>query len=83
MGFSFDDLEPVVSVKNSRVPMLFIHGAEDKLVPPYMVQDIYEACGSEYKDILVVESADHAQSYKVDKEQFEAKLDALLEAIKN
>lgn len=83
MGFSFDELEPVVSVKNSRVPMLFIHGAEDKLVPPYMVNELYEACGSEYKDILVVKGADHAQSYKVEKQQFEAKLDALLNEINN
>ncbi len=83
MGFSFDDLEPVTSVKNSKVPMLFIHGAEDKLVPPFMVHKLYEACGSEYKDILVVEGADHAQSYKVDKEQFEAKLDTLIEKINN
>ena len=81
MGFSFGDLEPVVSVKNSKVPMLFIHGAEDKLVPPYMVNNLYEDCGSEYKDILVAPGADHAQSYMVAKEQFEAKLDELLKVI--
>lgn len=83
MGFGFDALEPVKSVRDAKVPMLFIHGAEDNLVPCYMASELYEACGSEYKDILIVEGADHAQSYKVNKEQFEAKLDALLEAIKN
>lgn len=77
-GFSFDDLKPVEAVKNARVPMLFIHGAEDKLVPCFMVKELYEACGSEYKDLLIVEGADHAQSYKVDKEQFEARLDKML-----
>ena len=77
-GFSFDDLKPVEAVKNARVPMLFVHGAEDKLVPCFMVKELYEACGSEYKDLLIVEGADHAQSYKVDKEQFEARLDKML-----
>ena len=81
-GFSFDDLRPVECVKNSRVPMLFVHGAEDKLVPCYMVNELYEACGSENKDILIVEGADHAQSYMLGKEQFEAKLDNMLEMIK-
>lgn len=81
MGFSFDDLKPVESVKNSRVPMLFIHGAEDKLVPCFMVKELYEACGSEQKDILIVEGADHAQSFKVSREQFEAKLDELLDKV--
>jgi len=80
-GFSFDALKPVESVKNAGVPMLFIHGAEDKLVPCYMVEELYEACGSEVKDILIVDGADHAQSYKVDKERFEAKLDKMLEEI--
>ena len=80
-GFSFDDLKPVEAVKKASVPMLFIHGAEDKLVPCFMVKELYEACGSEHKDLLIVEGADHAQSYKVDKEQFEARLDALLKAI--
>ncbi len=83
MGFSFDDLQPVESVKNTRIPMLFVHGAEDKLVPCCMVKALFEACGSENKDILIVEGADHAQSYKVDREQFEAKLDTLLKAVNN
>ncbi len=80
-GFSFDDLKPVESVKNAKVPMLFIHGAEDQLVPCYMVEALYEACSSENKDILIVEGADHAQSYMIGKEQFEAKLDKLLDII--
>ncbi len=80
-GFSFDDLKPVESVKNARVPMLFIHGADDKLVPCYMVKELYEACGSECKDLLIVEGADHAQAYKADKAQFEARLGKMLEVI--
>ena len=83
MGFSFGDLEPVESVKSSKVPMLFIHGAEDKLVPCFMVKELYEACGSEHKDLLIVEGADHAQSFKVNRELFEARLDALLKVINN
>lgn len=81
MGFSFDDLKPVESVRNSKVPMLFIHGAEDKLVPCFMVKELYEACGSEKKDLLIVEGADHAQSFKVNRELFESKLDELLKKI--
>ena len=77
-GFSFAQLTPVESAKNIRVPVLFVHGAEDKLVPCYMVKEIYEACASDKKDIFIVGGADHAQSYMVDKEGFEAKLDVML-----
>lgn len=81
-GYSFDALRPVESVKKAKVPMLFIHGAQDKLVPCYMVKELYGACGGEQKDLLIVEGADHAQSYMVDKNAFEEKLDAMLEKIK-
>lgn len=77
-GFSFDDLSPLESVKNITLPVLFVHGAEDKLVPSYMVKELYEACISEKKDILIVEGADHAQSYMIGKEAFEEKLTAML-----
>ena len=80
-GYSFDELTPVKSAENIRVPVLFVHGAEDKLVPCFMVHELYEACGSAGKELLVVEGADHAQSYKVNKEAFEAKLDEMLEKI--
>lgn len=80
-GCSFDDLTPVKSVKNAKVPMLFIHGAEDNLVPCYMVKELYDACTSENKDILIVEGADHAQSYKVDKEAFEDKLNKMIDSV--
>ena len=64
-----------------KMPVWAFHGAEDKLVPCFMVKEIYEACGSENKELLIVEGADHAQSYMVDKDQFEAKLDKMLALI--
>lgn len=77
-GYSFDVLRPVDSARNIKIPILFVHGAEDKLVPCFMVKELYEACASENKDLLIVDGADHAQSYKVDKAQFEAKLDSMI-----
>lgn len=80
-GYDFDALRPVDSVKNIRLPILFVHGAEDKLVPCFMAQELYEACGSEQKDIMIVEGADHAQSYMYAKDSFEAKLDSMISLI--
>ena len=45
-----------------------------------MVKELYEACSSENKDILIVEGADHAQSYMIAKEEFETKLDKMIES---
>ncbi len=63
LGFYFEEVEPVNSVKNSKVPILFIHGKRDWLVPCEMAYELYEACGNEDKELLIIEDADHAQAY--------------------
>lgn len=73
-GFSFDVISPVDSVKNAKVPMFFTHGTDDGLVPSYMCQELYDACGSEEKDILLVEGADHAQAFINGRQAYEEKL---------
>lgn len=79
-GYDFKDTDALQSVKNARVPMLFVHGGADTFVPTYMVNLLYEACSSEHKDILIVDGADHAQSYIVGKEAYEKKLDEFIES---
>ncbi len=73
------DTNALQSVANAKVPMLFIHGNKDKFVPTYMVYLLYDACSSEYKDILVVDGADHAESYNTNKAEYETKMDEFIE----
>lgn len=61
-NYSFKDASPLKCVKNSRVPILFIHGDKDDFVPFYMRDILYDACASEkYK--YTCEGAVHARSY--------------------
>lgn len=78
-GFDFSDIAPVEAVKNARVPMLFVHGKEDNLVPSFMAQELYENCSNPNKDILIVEGADHAQAHVNGKQEYEDKIDAFIE----
>lgn len=78
-GFDFSDITPVEAVKNARVPMLFVHGKEDNLVPSFMAQELYENCSNPNKDILIVEGADHAQAHVNGKQEYEDKIDAFIE----
>ena len=78
-GFEFGDIKPVESVQNARVPMLFVHGKEDNLVPSYMAQVLYDNCSTPKKDILIVEGADHAQAHVNGKEEYEKKIDEFIE----
>ena len=77
--FSILSSKPVESVKSARVPMFFVHGTADNLVPAYMATELYESCSSENKYILLVEGADHAQAHLGGKEEYEARLDEMIE----
>ena len=58
------------ALKNTTIPVLFIHGSDDHFVPIEMTYENYKACASE-KRLLVVPGAGHAMSYIVDKEKYE------------
>lgn len=73
-GWDFKDADPINRVQQAKVPVLFIHGDNDDFVPTYMVHQLYAACSSEYKDLLVVKGAAHAESYPTDSEAYESKV---------
>ena len=78
-GFDFRDIAPIESVAKAKVPMLFVHGKEDNLVPAFMAQELYDSCNSDYKDILIVPNADHAQAHVDGKAEYEVKIDEFME----
>ena len=60
-GFDFTEARPIDQVRNAKVPILFVQGADDVMVPAFMAQKLYDACSSE-KKLLLVEHANHAES---------------------
>lgn len=62
VGYKFDEYSTKDALRvNKTVPVLFIHGAEDKFVPTDMSRENYEACISK-KKLLVVDHAGHGSS---------------------
>lgn len=59
------------SMNACKIPVLFIHGTDDRFVPIRMTYENYKACAAP-KRLLVVPGADHGMSYYIDKEQYEA-----------
>ncbi len=79
-GYHFQhDTNALGAVQYAKVPMLFIHGDKDAFVPTYMVHQLYDNCGAPYKDKLIVEGADHAESYHLAPEKYEKKIDEFIE----
>ena len=57
-------------VNECDVPVLFIHGTDDKFVPVEMTYENYKACKGQ-KHLLVIPGANHGMSYRVDKAAYE------------
>lgn len=77
-GYDLNDTDVRNSVKNSKVPMLFVHGKEDDFVPTRMSIELYGICENE-KELYLVENAIHAQSIKTDETGYHKKLNEFIE----
>lgn len=58
------------AMKSCRVPVLFVHGAADRLVPVDMTYESYLACAAP-RQLLIVPGADHGMSYLTDPHRYE------------
>ncbi len=61
-GVAVSDAAPIISVANSKIPTLFIHGDTDKLVPFEMLDKLYNASTAPVKEKFVVKGAGHADA---------------------
>ena len=66
-GFNAKACDAREAVKNTELPILIVHGKADGFVPYEMSVEIYEACKTHAR-ILLVENADHGLSFLVDNE---------------
>ncbi|MCH5320166.1 MAG: alpha/beta hydrolase [Eubacterium sp.] len=77
-GFDLNDTDVRSSVKNSKVPMLFVHGTADTFVPTKMGVELYDICEND-KELFLVENATHAQSIRFDEQGYHQRLDDFIE----
>lgn len=58
------------ALKECKVPVLFVHGSDDRFVPVEMTYQNYKACSSE-KRLMIVPGAGHGESYYMEPEKYE------------
>lgn len=68
--FDLEEASPLNAVKKSEIPILFIHGKQDSVVPLLMNEKLYESCLGK-KERVLIEKADHANSALTDYETYE------------
>lgn len=73
-NFILKDADSIKQIKKANIPMLFIHGSEDKFVPFDMMEKIYNAYPSQ-KEKLIIEGAKHAKASFVNPELYWSTID--------
>ncbi len=58
------------AVQNTEVPILFMHGDDDTVVPLNMTKENYEACSSDVKELHVFSGATHERSLAYHPEEY-------------
>ena len=81
-GFGLHDASTLDAVRESRYPILFIHGTGDKFVPCEMTKEAYTVCTSP-KELVLVPGAEHGKSYLVEPERVRAALKRFLDTYTN
>jgi alpha-beta hydrolase superfamily lysophospholipase len=64
-GYSFSEMRPIGSLKENTIPILFIHGAEDRFILPEHSERMKEATKG-YAELHLIPGADHAMSVLTD-----------------
>lgn len=70
IGSAISDAAPLHSVPHTEVPMLFIHGDVDKLVPCEMMEKLYAASSAPAKDKFIVAGAGHADAKNIAAQEY-------------
>ncbi len=79
-GFDPQEASPLSSLKNSKLPILIIHGDDDRFVPYSMGKALFDSyTGKKY--FLTVKDAGHAFSYFFDTCSYEGALDDFLRKV--
>ncbi len=73
-GYDLSKDNPIDYVGTCTIPVLFFHGAADTLVVPGQSAELYSACASTAKKLIVIPEAGHAGSVFVDCASFEDEL---------
>ncbi len=69
-GFRLNSCDAVSAVKNTNIPILLIHGGDDRFVPCEMSKQIYENC-ADHAQLHIFPDAGHGLSYIIDHVRYE------------
>lgn len=72
--FDMKQMDVIKQVKQTKVPMLYLHGGADDFVPLKNMFELYDNTPSDLREKYIIENAEHAMSYAVGGVMYEKKI---------
>ncbi len=80
-GFGYRDADTTEILKESKLPLLLVHGEADNFVPAYFSRDNFEASAAGDKTLVLVPGARHGFSFLIDPERCEREIFAFYDRV--
>lgn len=77
--FDLEEASAVESMKNCKIPVLFIHNEGDDFVPYWMSKKCYEACASSDKKLVTVQGFGHGLSWCLEPQKYQTAMNEFFE----
>lgn len=77
-GVSLKAADTIEYVKNIELPIMFINGEEDEVVPPLVSKKLYENCNAKGVEEVIIENGAHGRNLQADKESYWANVDMFI-----
>ncbi|MBX7407847.1 alpha/beta hydrolase [Clostridium chauvoei] len=80
-GFDMNKISPIDDIKNSDVPVMFVHGTSDELVPHSMSEEMYKVKKGDKNKLLLIQGAKHVGAYSKDKKLYKETVRVFIENV--
>ena len=81
-GYSFDEMRPIDALAGNKVPLLFIHGANDRFILPINSRRMMQATDG-YAEMHLIPGAAHANSVRTAPRMYEEIVKAFLKKVES
>lgn len=78
IGCSPEDTDTISILQNVELPVMFINGEDDSVVPPLLSKRLYENCEAEGVEEVLIENGTHGRNIEADEGTYWVNIDAFI-----
>lgn len=78
LGVSFKNADTISALGDIELPIMFINGENDDVVPPLLSKKLYENCDSEGVEEVIIEGGTHGENLSADELTYWSNIDAFV-----